>query len=139
MSTVGKKVLLVATWGLPLTWSCVRYIPPRLEAGELCRRPIDCGYDQQGKYSFSSTSVIYDELRREAGMLGFWLSARTHWWPGARRALAVRVVKVGLGPRGRVNAQVSVMRLGRGRLMMSIAAVMRSSSRRLRALDLWIT
>jgi len=64
MSTVGKKALLVATWGLPLTWICVRYIPPRLEAGELCRRPIDCGYDQQGKYSFSSTSVIYDELRR---------------------------------------------------------------------------
>jgi len=139
MSTVGKKALLVATWGLPLTWICVRYIPPRLEAGELCRRPIDCGYDQQGKYSFSSTSVIYDELRRGGWDVRVLVISQDTLVAGCQEGAGRQGSQGRAGPRGRVNAQVSAMRLGRGRLMMSTAAVIRSSSRRLRALDRWIT
>jgi len=56
--------LLIATWGLPLTWNCVKYIPPKLGGDKLCERPSECEYAQDGKYSFSSTSAIYDELLR---------------------------------------------------------------------------
>jgi CRISPR-associated protein Csx1 len=64
MSNVSRKALLIATWGLPLTWSCVKYIPPKLGGDRLCERPSECEYAQDGKYSFSSTSVIYEELLR---------------------------------------------------------------------------
>ncbi len=64
MSSAGRKALLIATWGLPLTWSCVKYIPPKLGGDRLCERPSECEYAQDGKYSFSSTSVIYEELLR---------------------------------------------------------------------------
>jgi len=56
--------LLIATWGLPLNWNCVKYIPPKLGGDRLCERPSECEYVQDGKYSFSSTSVIYEELLR---------------------------------------------------------------------------
>jgi len=56
--------LLIATWGLPLNWNCVKYIPPKLGGDKLCERPSECEYVQDGKYSFSSTSAIYDELLR---------------------------------------------------------------------------
>jgi CRISPR-associated protein Csx1 len=64
MSNVSRKALLIATWGLPLTWNCVKYIPPKLGGDKLCERPSECEYAQDGKYSFSSTSAIYDELLR---------------------------------------------------------------------------
>jgi len=64
MSNAGRKALLIATWGLPLTWNCVKYIPPKLGGDKLCRRPSECEYVQDGKYSYSSTSAIYEELLR---------------------------------------------------------------------------
>jgi CRISPR-associated protein Csx1 len=64
MSNVSRKALLIATWGLPLTWNCVKYIPPKLGGDKLCKRPSECEYVQDGKYSFSSTSAIYEELLR---------------------------------------------------------------------------
>jgi len=64
MSSAGRKALLIATWGLPLTWNCVKYIPPKLGGDRLCERPSECEYVQDGKYSFSSTSAIYEELLR---------------------------------------------------------------------------
>ena len=64
MSNAGRKALLIATWGLPLTWNCVKYIPPKLGGDKSCRRPSECEYVQDGKYSHSSTSAIYEELLR---------------------------------------------------------------------------
>ena len=64
MSNVNRKALLIATWGLPLNWNCVKYIPPKLGGDKLCERPSECEYVQDGKYSFSSTSAIYEELLR---------------------------------------------------------------------------
>jgi CRISPR-associated protein Csx1 len=60
----ADRVLLVATWGLPSGWSCVRYIPPKFGDHKPCKKPTEFEYGEHGGYYFSSTSAIYDELNR---------------------------------------------------------------------------
>jgi CRISPR-associated protein Csx1 len=60
----ADRALLVATWGLPSGWSCVRYIPPKFSDHELCKKPTEFEYSEHGGYYFSSTSAIYYELNR---------------------------------------------------------------------------
>ena len=60
----ADRVLLVATWGLPSGWFCVKYIPPKFSDHKPCKKPTEFEYGEHGGYYFSSTSAIYDELNR---------------------------------------------------------------------------
>jgi CRISPR-associated protein Csx1 len=60
----ADRALLVATWGLPSGWSCVRYIPPKFSDHEPCKKPTEFEYSEHCGYYFSSTSAIYNELNR---------------------------------------------------------------------------